>query len=66
MFVLFVCIYNTSYWIYKNRYIIIYIGAYVLLNSMLSISGCTVNLLFSGRRRDNSNIIYSIGIALLI
>ena len=55
MFVLFVCIYNTSYWIYKNRYIIIYIGAYVLLNSMLSISGCTVNLLFSGRRRDNSN-----------
>ena len=62
MFVLFVCIYNTFYWIYKNRYINIYIGAYVLLNSMC-VSGCTVNL-FSERRRDHT-IQYNMGIALL-
>ena len=54
MFVLFVCIYNTFYWIYKNRYNYIY-WCVCFTKFNVCVSGCTVvNLLFSERRRDHT------------
>ena len=56
MFVLFVCIYNTFYWIYKNRYNYIY-WCVCFTKFNVCVSGCTV----PGKLQYNINM----GIALL-